>query len=214
MAGLDWRALETGAARPQTRSDHIALTQVLEPSCGRRAGRARVSRRSAAPGPFPSPTPRPARALGGLIDDLLSDRFPPPDGGRCFGVDLAGRPAQVTLRGQCSLRDGSIPHRLPHEGPGRLLLYLNPDWESADGNLRLLRSGRRSLGGGGCRDPRDHGFRLVVFRRTDDSWHGPHALRAGPRRVLQLNYLHSGARLGRRRLATPALSALTKQRVA
>jgi SM-20-related protein len=58
-----------------------------------------------------------------------------------FGVDLAGRPSMVTVRGQCGERDGNI-HTDSKSKIITVLIYLNEPWEPTGGRLRLLRSER------------------------------------------------------------------------
>jgi hypothetical protein len=128
---------------------------------------------------------------------------------RIFDLDLEGRPAIVTLRGQCSPRDGRV-HVDSKSKVLSLLLYLNPGWSSPQGQLRLLRS-RDDMETFAVEIPPSLGS-LVGFRRCDDSWHG-HTSFVGERRVVQLNYLaatHSSVVATMRH----RLSALLKQRVA
>jgi SM-20-related protein len=205
MAGLDWGVID--AARvARTPFDHVALDQVLEGGCA-----------AAIPGEFPDirnsgsfslADAPPGRALVGLIDDLLSERF------RrrmetLFEVDLSDRPTLVTLRGQCSPRDGTI-HTDSKSKVLSLLLYLNADWPTPEGRLRLLRNGA-SLEDVAVEAPATLGS-LVIFRRSDRSWHG-HTPFSGQRRVLQLNYLQS-ARASVVGSIRHRVSALMKQHVA
>ena len=170
MPGLDWNAIEC-AQLVRAPFDHVAIPQVLEPGCA-----------AAIPGEFPkirssgsfslSDAP-PGPALRGLIDDLMSDRFRA-QMARIFDLDLNDRPAVVTLRGQCSARDGRI-HVDSRSKVLSLLIYLNDDWVDGEGQLRLLES--------------EDGFD-TAFRRSDNSWHG-HSRFVGQRRALQFNYLQT-----------------------
>lgn len=183
MAGLDWRVIEA-ARLARDPFDHIALAQVLEPACA--AAIPQEFPQISSPGSFSLDDAPPGPALRGLIEDLLSERF------RrrmedLFDVGLVGRPTLVTLRGQCSPRDGRI-HTDSKSKLVSLLLYLNETWPTREGQLRLLRSGK-SLDDAPVEIPPTLGS-LVAFRRTDASWHG-HTPFDGQRRVLQLNYLET-----------------------
>jgi len=102
-----------------------------------------------------------------------------------FGVDLAGRPTIITLRGYSDGKDGRI-HTDSVTKIVTLLLYLNPEWREEGGRLRLLR---------GPDDIDDYAAEIapqagamVAFRRSDRSFHG-HRAHVGPRRVVQLNWV-------------------------
>jgi hypothetical protein len=183
MSVLNWKRLE--AAELQTDPfDYVHLTGVVTAEAAK-----------ALPGEFPDirtsgsfslrdapPGPR----LAELIGELESDRFRALMS-RLFKVDLAGRSTVVTLRGAASARDGAI-HTDSKSKILSLLLYLNADWTGGEGQLRLLRD-PTDLGSAAVEIPASMGS-LVVFRRSDRSWHG-HTRYEGPRRVLQLNYVHS-----------------------
>ena len=126
---------------------------------------------------------------------------------RIFAIDLANKPTTVTLRGQCSPRDGRI-HTDSRSKVLSLLLYLNDGWESPEGRLRLLRK-MNDIDDYAVEVPPTFGT-LVGFQRSDLSWHG-HTRFAGPRRVLQFNYVQS-ARSSFVVDLRHRLSALAKQR--
>lgn len=183
MAGLDWNALETAALRRDP-FDHLHVPQALTPRAAAAipaefpqiSGDGSYSLADAPPGP----------ALQAVIDDLNSERF------RrlmedLFGLDLSGRATTVTLRGQCGLRDGYI-HTDSRSKVLSLLIYLNEGWTSSEGRLRLLRSDA-NLEDVGAEIPPTLGS-LVVFRRSERSWHG-HTRFVGQRRSLQFNYVRS-----------------------
>lgn len=184
MAGLDWRVIEA-AQLARAPFDHVALPQVLTPECAAAIPDEFPDIRSA--GSFSLADARPGPALSALIDDLMSDRFRVAMS-RIFDVDLEGRPGVVTLRGQCSSRDGRA-HTDSKSKILSLLIYLNDGWDSSEGQLRLLDSE------GGLDRPvveiPAHLGSMVVFRRSDHSWHG-HSPFVGPRRTLQFNYLQTG----------------------
>ncbi|HEY2752910.1 2OG-Fe(II) oxygenase [Phenylobacterium sp.] len=201
MAGLDWNVIDA-ARLVRDPFDHIALPQVLEPACAAAIPQEFPQIRSS--GSFSLSDAPPGPALSGLIEDLLSERFRQRMG-EVFDVSLAGRPAVVTLRGQCSARDGRI-HTDSKTKVISLLLYLNETWPTPEGQLRLLRSGA-NLEDIGVQIPATMGS-LVAFRRTDTSWHG-HTSYGGRRRVVQLNYLET-ARASVVGAIRHRLSALTK----
>jgi hypothetical protein len=108
-----------------------------------------------------------------------------------FEIGLAGRPTLVTVRGRCGPKDGNI-HTDATSKLITVLLYMNPHWKAGGGRLRLLRNGN-DLNAVLAEVPPQEGT-LVVFRRTDCSWHG-HLPHIGPRRVIQLNWVrNSGTR--------------------
>jgi hypothetical protein len=101
-----------------------------------------------------------------------------------FTLSLGERPTMFTVRGRCHRGDGQI-----HTDSGTkiitVLIYLNQAWEADGGRLRVLRS--TSLD-----DVADEvsptGGTLLVFRRSENSWHG-HQPFEGPRRVIQMNWV-------------------------
>lgn len=102
-----------------------------------------------------------------------------------FGLDLAGRPAMITLRGRSREKDGRI-HRDSDDKVVSLLLYLNENWPHQTGNLRMLRS-PEDLESTVAEIPSSAGS-LVIFEVTPNGWHGHHRF-VGERRVLMLNYM-------------------------
>jgi SM-20-related protein len=111
-----------------------------------------------------------------------------------FDLDLAGRPTTITVRGQCSLRDGRI-HTDTESKIITILIYMNAGWEHPGGRLRLLKSAD-NLDDAIMEVPPTEGT-LLAFKRSDNSWHG-HKSFAGERRVIQFNWVTSE---GDRRLA-------------
>lgn len=126
---------------------------------------------------------------------------------KVFGLDLAGRPTTVTVRGQCHTRDGQI-HPDSREKIITALIYMNPAWEDSGGRLRLLRSDH-DLEDYAAEVPPEEGT-LLVFRRSDTSYHG-HKQFIGPRRVVQLNWV-TGDRFARRERWRHTISAFFKRR--
>lgn len=128
-----------------------------------------------------------------LIDEMASGEFREAFEEK-FGVDLAGRPHTITVRGQCSPKDGRI-HTDTKSKILTLLIYMNPEWEHAGGRLRLLRSAG-NLDDAILEVPPAAGT-LLAFKRSENSWHG-HKPFSGERRVIQFNWVTSE---GDRRLA-------------
>jgi SM-20-related protein len=183
MAVLNWTRLD--AARLQTDPfDHLAVADALRPAAAaalpaefpKISGMGSFSLKDAPPGPV----------LKQVIAELESDRFRALMSER-FDIDLSDKPTTVTLRGECGARDGYI-HTDSKSKILSLLLYLNADWTSPEGRLRLLRNGR-DLSAAAVEIPPTMGS-LVVFRRSDRSWHG-HTVFTGQRRSLQFNYVRS-----------------------
>jgi hypothetical protein len=109
--------------------------------------------------------------------------------GAKFGVDLTGCPQTVTVRRFSEQTDGHIhvDHRTKII---TMLVYLNEDWDTADGQLRFLRS---------ATDLEDYaaevaplGGTMLAFRRSDKSFHG-HKPFVGERRMIQLAWVREGA---------------------
>jgi SM-20-related protein len=104
-----------------------------------------------------------------------------------FGVDLGERPKMYSLRGHTRAKDGQI-HTDSKDKIITVLLYLNEDWDQAGGRLRILRNGR-DVDDYVTEVAPDKGT-LLVFKRSDRSWHGHHPFE-GQRRSLQMNWMTS-----------------------
>ena len=128
-----------------------------------------------------------------LLDEMASEEFRKAFEDK-FGLDLAGRPYTVTVRGRCSPKDGRI-HTDTKSKIITILIYMNPEWEHSGGRLRLLRSSE-SLDDPIMEVPPAAGT-LLAFKRSENSWHG-HKPFSGERRVIQFNWVTSE---GDRRLA-------------
>lgn len=141
-------------------------------------------------------------AFDKLVAELRSPEFEATIGEK-FGVDLSGKPLMITVRGRAHKRDG----RIHTDSVDKLitgLLYLNdPNWSAPTGRLRLLRNGT---------DLEDYlaevppnGGTLVMFKRSDKSWHGHHPFE-GERRYLMFNWMTSelthAKNVGRHRLSS------------
>lgn len=105
--------------------------------------------------------------------------------GQQFGMDLVSLPTTVTVRKFCERTDGNI-HTDHKSKVITVLVYFNPQWEHAEGQLRMLRC-KNDIENYAAQVP-PLGGTLLAFRRTDHSWHG-HTQFVGERRMVQLNYL-------------------------
>ena len=128
---------------------------------------------------------------------------------KALRIDLAGRPAMVTVRGQARASDGQI-HADSKTKLVTVLIYMNEAWEAPGGRLRLLRS-PDDLDDAVAEVPPDAGT-LLAFRVTPHSWHG-HAPTSGPRRVVQLNWVEDES-VVRREQMRHGLSAKVKRLLA
>ena len=102
-----------------------------------------------------------------------------------FGIDLASRPTMFTVRGECRATDGKI-HTDSTTKLITVLLYMNEKWDKDGGRLRVLRSGTDIEDY--AEEVPPHGGTLLVFRRSENSWHG-HLPFDGPRRAVQMNWV-------------------------
>jgi SM-20-related protein len=138
------------------------------------------------PGSHPPSELRIEGHFAGLLEELNGDRFRQAIESK-FSVDLSASPTMATVRGHLRKKDGGI-HTDSKTKIITVLLYLNEHWEPERGCLRLLRSGT---------DLEDYvvevppvGGALLVFRRSENSWHG-HKSYEGPRRAIQFNWVTS-----------------------
>jgi hypothetical protein len=120
-----------------------------------------------------------------LIDELLGPSFQNVVEKK-FDIELANRPTMYTVRGFCRARDGKI-HTDSKTKIITVLLYMNDEsWESSTGRLRILRNGTDLENFAAEVEP--SGGTLLVFKRSDNSWHGHHPFE-GKRRAVQLNWV-------------------------
>lgn len=170
--------------RPLTRDpfDFIIVENFIRPEVFKDV----VSDFPAIPGPGSHPPAELAIAgqFKALMDELEGGAFRAAVE-RKFDLDLEGRPTMYTVRGFVGDRDGHI-HTDSKTKIITVLLYLNEGWEADGGRLRLLRSNE------GLDNPvaevSPNGGTLLVFRRSDNSWHG-HKTFKGQRRAIQLNWV-------------------------
>ncbi len=129
-----------------------------------------------------------------LTDELLGPDFAAAVGAK-FSMDLspvsddADRARPVRWH-----RTGRI-HTDSKDKVITVLLYLNPDWESSGGRLRLLRS--KNLEDYVAEVPPTMGS-LIIFKRSDRSWHA-HKPFDGKRMSLQMNWVKSDRYLRKER---------------
>ena len=97
-----------------------------------------------------------------------------------------------SLRGYTRAKDGQI-HTNSKDKIITVLLYLNENWQHAGGKLRLLKNGH-DVEDYVAEVAPDNGT-LLVFKRSDNSWHGHHPF-DGPRRSLQMNWMTSESSRG------------------
>ncbi len=183
---MDYLDLDAIAATPLSPEPfpHLLARDVIPAPA--RAAVARDYPAISQPGSFALADLAPGAAVRGLIENLAGEDFRRLMEQR-FDVDLEGRPTVFTLRGHCSARDGAI-HTDSKSKILSLLLYLNDGWAPEGGRLRLLKPGA-DLGSATVEIAPEFGA-LLAFKRSDYSWHG-HLPYAGPRRVLQMNYVRS-----------------------
>jgi SM-20-related protein len=136
------------------------------------------------PGSFPLPTLQYGPAFAAFIAAIQGPQFAKAVE-RKLGVDLMGRPTMVTARGVSAARDGQI-HTDSRTKLITVLIYMNNAWEAKTGRLRLLR-GPGNLDDVIAEVPPDEGT-MLIFKNEPNAWHGFHAF-AGPRRVIQLNWV-------------------------
>lgn len=137
------------------------------------------------PGSHPSPQLKIEGAFSDLIDELRGPAFQAAVEKK-FGIDLTNRPTMYTVRGYCRERDGKI-HTDSKTKIITVLLYMNEDnWDNSGGRLRILNNGTDLEDYVAEVEPR--GGTLIVFKRSDNSWHGHHPY-AGQRRAIQLNWV-------------------------
>jgi SM-20-related protein len=156
------------------------------------------------PGSYPPESLRMAPLFAEFIAALESDELRGAFAAK-FGLDLAGRPAMVTVRGRIRQANGDI-HTDTASKLITVLIYLNRDWEQPGGRLRILRS--MNMDDLVTEIP-PVGGTMLAFRVSDHSWHG-HLPSEGVRRAIQLNWVtDEGVR--RRELRRHQISAGVKR---
>jgi hypothetical protein len=159
-------------------------------------------------GSFPPGSVRLGPAARDLIQQMEGERLRDLIAAR-FGLDLAGAPTMLTLRGWTSERDGRI-HTDSTAKRVTVLLYLNQETEAfgrQEGCLRLLR-GPADLEDYAVEVPPVNGT-LLVFPNGPSTWHG-HRRFVGQRHSIQLNYMTTDDK-ARSELRRHRISAFVKR---
>jgi SM-20-related protein len=123
-----------------------------------------------------------------------------------FGVDLDDKPKMFSLRGYTRAKDGQI-HTDSKDKIITVLVYLNENWQQPGGRLRILKNGH-DVDDFVAEVPPDNGT-LLVFKRSDTSWHGHHPF-DGPRRSLQMNWMTSEGSRGWHKIRHSISAAVKK----
>ena len=172
--------------------EYLVVDDVLEPSC--KPSIVQDFPRIEKTGSFPLSRLHYGPAFQQLTSELLGPDFAAAVGAK-FSMDLSQCPTMLTVRGRC---DGGSDGGIHTDSKDKLitvLLYLNPDWESSGGRLRLLRS--KNLEDYVAEVPPTMGS-LIIFKRSDRSWHG-HKPFEGKRMSLQVNWVKSDRYLRKER---------------
>jgi hypothetical protein len=135
-------------------------------------------------GSFPVDMLEESMAIKEVIDELDGPAFEKVIEDK-FGVDLDNRPKMYSLRGYTRAKDGQI-HTDSKDKIITVLLYLNDNWQQPGGRLRILKNGH-DVDDFVAEVAPDNGT-LLVFKRSDNSWHGHHPFE-GQRRSLQMNWM-------------------------
>jgi hypothetical protein len=159
------------------------------------------------PGIFPLTSLEYGPAFGKLVDEIRSPELAKAVGAK-FGVDLAGLPLMITVRGQAQAKDGRI-HTDTKDKVVTCLLYLNDTWDNGGGRLRMLR-GPDDLEDYAAEIP-PNGGTFASFKVGPRSYHG-HKPFVGKRRYVMFNWVQSDAALNRQ-LGRHKVSALVKKLV-
>jgi SM-20-related protein len=127
-----------------------------------------------------------------LIAELKSDAFRALLAEK-FAMDLSDKPVMITVRGKADHTDGRI-HTDSKSKLITVLLYMNEDWDSQEGQLRLLHD-QHHLDNYFAEISPTAGT-MLIFKVTPNGWHG-HKTFIGTRKVIQLNYVTHEAALNK-----------------
>ena len=156
-------------------------------------------------GSYPIESLSESMAIKEVIDELDGPAFEAAIAEK-FSVDLSGRPKMYSLRGYTRAKDGQI-HTDSKDKIITVLLYLNETWQQPGGRLRILRNGH-NVDDFVAEVPPDNGT-LLVFKRSDNSWHGHHPFE-GQRRSLQMNWMTSEGSRGWHKVRHSVSAAIKK----
>jgi len=123
-----------------------------------------------------------------------------------FDVNLDDRPKMYSLRGYTRAKDGRI-HTDSKDKIITVLLYLNENWSQDGGRLRILNSGT-DVDDYVTEVAPDNGT-LLIFKRSDNSWHGHHPFE-GQRRSLQMNWMTNEGSKGWHKIRHTVSAAMKK----
>lgn len=157
-----------------------------------------------APGSFPLSSLETGPAFRKFVEEMSSKDVRSAFSEK-FDVDLWRRPLTVTVRGKSQAKDGQI-HTDTKSKIITILIYMNTEWSTAGGRLRVLRSDS-NIEDYAAEIPPTAGT-LLAFRRSEKSWHG-HKSFEGERRVIQFNWVKNRGVL-RREVIRHRISAFLK----
>ncbi len=156
-------------------------------------------------GSFPIESLAAGMTIKEVIDELDSPQFQKAIEQK-FNVDLTDKPKMYSLRGYTRAKDGQI-HTDSKDKIITVLLYLNENWQQPGGRLRILKNGH-DVDAFVTEVAPDNGT-LLVFKRSDTSWHGHHPF-DGPRRSLQMNWMTSEGSRGWHKIRHKISAAVKK----
>ena len=156
-------------------------------------------------GSFPIESLDAGMTIKEVIDELDSPQFQKAIEQK-FGIDLTDKPKMYSLRGYTRAKDGQI-HTDSKDKIITVLLYLNENWQQPGGRLRILKNGH-DVNAFVAEVAPDDGT-LLVFKRSDTSWHGHHPF-DGPRRSLQMNWMTSEGSRGWHKIRHSISAAVKK----
>ena len=156
-------------------------------------------------GSFPIESLDAGMTIKEVIDELDSPEFQKAIEQK-FNVDLTAKPKMYSLRGYTRAKDGQI-HTDSKDKIITVLLYLNENWQQPGGRLRILKNGH-DVDAFVAEVAPDNGT-LLVFKRSDTSWHGHHPF-DGPRRSLQMNWMTSEGSRGWHKIRHSISAAVKK----
>jgi hypothetical protein len=128
-----------------------------------------------------------------LIDDVRSPAFSGIMAEK-FKLPLDRAPTLITIRKLSGKKDGRI-HTDGADKIASALIYLNPEWDSREGRLRMLSQPSFDDQASVEIDPVYGNF--IAFQRSDTSYHG-HLPFVGERRVVQIAWLTGTEALNRK----------------
>jgi hypothetical protein len=140
------------------------------------------------PGVLPAPAHPRDDTCGHLLEELRTPRVTQAFADK-YNLNLSPDTLMITLRARTRPQDGRI-HTDSETKVITALIYLNDDWSSAGGRLRVLR-GPDDIEDMAAEVPPLAGT-LITFRRCETSWHG-HKPFNGPRKAIMLNWMVDAA---------------------